>query len=251
MSEESGLLTGTDELAVAASSTAETPATVDRRTIERRVFGLAWPVIGENLLETLLHIVDTVLVAGLGVAAIAGVGTALQVMLFVLAALGALSIGSSVLVAQAVGARDFGRASELALQSVLWSALFSIPLAVAGVLLSEPVIGLFALEPDVARVAVSYMQVSMGTVVVLAQPFWAVLFVQSGAIRGTGDTRYPLLVNGTGIWLGVGIAALLLATVGGGLISVWAAFVITAPLSAALQWRGFRSRARVIAASQH
>src|SRR5689334_895884 len=45
-----------------------------------RVVGLAAPVIGENLLQTLLGVVDTILVAGLGAVALAGVGTALQVI---------------------------------------------------------------------------------------------------------------------------------------------------------------------------
>jgi MATE family multidrug resistance protein len=47
---------------------------------------MAWPVIGENFLQTMLGIVDTLLVAQLGAIAIAGVGSALQVMFFVIAA---------------------------------------------------------------------------------------------------------------------------------------------------------------------
>src|SRR5215216_3815969 len=74
------------------------------REIRKRVFGLAGPVIGENFLETLLGIVDTLLVSGLGAVAIAGVGSALQVMFFMISALSALAIGSAVLVAQAIGA---------------------------------------------------------------------------------------------------------------------------------------------------
>src|SRR5829696_3852262 len=72
--------------------------------LRRRVLGLAWPVIGENMLETSLDIVNTILVAGLGAASLAGVGSGLQIMFFVLATLAALSVGSSILVAQAVGA---------------------------------------------------------------------------------------------------------------------------------------------------
>jgi MATE family multidrug resistance protein len=60
--------------------------------------------MGENLLETLLGIVDTALVAHLGASATAGVGSAQQIMWFLLGALSALSIGSSVLVVQAIGA---------------------------------------------------------------------------------------------------------------------------------------------------
>src|SRR5512143_2839484 len=74
------------------------------RELHKRVLGLAWPVIGENILETLLGIIDTLLVAGLGAVAIAGVGSALQVMFFLISTLSALAIGSSVLVAQAIGA---------------------------------------------------------------------------------------------------------------------------------------------------
>ena len=82
--------------------------------MQRRVFGLAWPVIGENMLETLLGVVDTLLVGLLGAAALAGVGSALQVMFFLISALSALGVGSSVLVAQAVGAKDTAQAGGVA-----------------------------------------------------------------------------------------------------------------------------------------
>ncbi|MBX0327780.1 MATE family efflux transporter, partial [Oscillochloris sp. ZM17-4] len=64
--------------------------------LRRRVMNLAAPVIGENLLQTLLGVVDTILVAGLGAVALAGVGTALQVIFVITAALSALSVGASV-----------------------------------------------------------------------------------------------------------------------------------------------------------
>jgi multidrug resistance protein, MATE family len=48
--------------AVAETPTAKASA---QPSLQRRVVGLAGPVIGENLLETMLGIVDTVLVARL------------------------------------------------------------------------------------------------------------------------------------------------------------------------------------------
>src|SRR3954449_6288424 len=134
----------------------------EARALRRRVWGLAAPVIGENCLETLLGIVDTLLVAGLGAVAIAGVGSALQIMFFLISALSALAIGSSVLVAQAVGAGDTAYAGRLGRQSLIWSVLFSIPLSVGGWLLSKPIIGLFGLEPQVAAIGTEYLQVTMG-----------------------------------------------------------------------------------------
>lgn len=73
----------------------------------------------------------------------------------------------------------------------------------------------------------------------LAQPFWGVLFVQAGALRGSGDTAYPLRVSGSLIWLSVGLAAAA-ATAGGGLTTVWAAFLLASRLIALLMWRRFQ-----------
>jgi putative MATE family efflux protein len=162
---------------------------------------MAWPVIGENFLETFLGIVDTLLVAQLGADAVAGVGGALQVMFFVIAALSAMAIGSAVLVAQAVGARNVQRAGELAGQSLIWSVLLSIPMALGGVVLAGPIIGWFGLEPAVAEVAVGYLQVTMGTVVVLIA-----LFIGGGALRGAGDSRTPMVVTAIANVINIGLA---------------------------------------------
>lgn len=193
--------------------------------VRKRVFGLAAPVIGENLLETLLGIVDTLLVAGLGTVAIAGVGTGQQTMYFVLAALSALSVGSSVLVAQAVGARDLARAGRLARQSLVWSAVLSIPLALAGVVLAVPIIGVFGLQPDVADIAVGYFRVTMGTVVVLVA-----LIIGGGVLRGAGDGRTPMKVTALANVVNVVLSwALIYGHLGmpalGAVGSAWATFI--------------------------
>jgi len=105
----------------------------DARALRRRVLGLAGPIIGENFLETLLGIIDTWLVAGLGAVALAGVGSALQVMFLLIAALSALAVGSAVLVAQAVGAQNMLRAGQLGRQSLLWSVVPGVALSWAHV----------------------------------------------------------------------------------------------------------------------
>ena len=213
----------------------------EARELRRRVWALAGPVIGENFLETLLGIVDTLLVAGLGAVALAGVGSALQVMFFLISALSALAIGSSVLVAQAVGAGDTARASRLGRQSLIWSVLFSIPLSVGGFLLSGPIIGFFGLEPQVAQIGVQYMQVTMGTVVVLVA-----LFIGSGVLRGAGDSRTPLRVTALANLVNVVLAyGLITGHFGlpalGPVGSAWATFLargLALILLLAALWRG-------------
>ncbi len=208
-----------------------------------RVLGLAWPVIAENILETMLGVVDTALVARLGPAATAGVGSALQVMFFLISALSALSIGSSVLVAQAVGGHDMRRASQYANQSIVWSVLISIPVAIAGYFLASPVLGLFRLEPEVHKIATEYLQVTMATIVVMI-----VLFIGRGVLRGAGDTRTPMIVTGIANVINIGLAyGLIYGHWGlpalGAVGSAWATFVaraIAAILLLIVLWRGSR-----------
>jgi MATE family multidrug resistance protein len=209
--------------------------------LRRRVLGLAWPVIGENLLETLLGIVDTALVAGLGTAAIAGVGTGLQIMFFLLAALSALSVGSSILVAQAIGALDSERASRIARQSLVWSVLLSVPLALIGLCLAHPLIHLFGLAPEVTRIGADYFRVTMGTVVVLVA-----LIIGGGVLRGAGDSRTPMVVTAIANVLNVALAYGLIYGHGGlpalGAVgSAWATFFARAVALALLLhalWKG-------------
>jgi putative MATE family efflux protein len=209
--------------------------------MRRRVLALAWPVIGQNLLETMLGIVDTALVAKLGASATAGVGSAQQVMFFLLSALSALSIGSAVLVAQAVGAGDTGRASRLARQSLIWSALTSIPVAFAGLLFSGSIMSIFQLEPEVTAIGTQYLQVTVGTVVVLV-----LLLIGGGVLRGTGDSRTPMVVSAIANVVNVALAwGLIYGELGlpalGAVGSAWATFLarsLALVLMLAVLWRG-------------
>lgn len=165
------------------SAVADTP-------IRRRVFNLAWPVIGENFLETMLGIVDTWFVAFLGAVALAGVGAATQLMFFVISALSAVAVGSAVLVAQAVGARSLEQAGRLAKQSLVWSVFISLPLVLVGIFAAEQLIGMFGMEPAVNEIGKAYLQVTMGTVFVLV-----LRFIAGGVLRGAGDSRTPMLLT--------------------------------------------------------
>jgi putative MATE family efflux protein len=214
---------------------------IEPRALRRRVLRLAGPIIGENFLETLLGVIDTWLVAALGAVALAGVGSALQVMFLLIAALSALAVGSAVLVAQAVGAGDLLRAGRLGRQSLIWSAIFSIPLAIGGLLLSAPLIGIFGLEPEVARVGTQYLHVTMGTVVVLIG-----LFIGGGVLRGAGDSRTPMLVTAFANVINVVLAyGMIYGHFGlpalGAVGSAWATFIargLALALLVAALWRG-------------
>ncbi|WP_322821429.1 MATE family efflux transporter [Chloroflexus sp.] len=158
--------------------------------LEKRVLRLAWPVIGENLLQTMLGVVDTILVASLGAVALAGVGAALQVIYVTTGALSALSVGVAVLVAQAYGGGRLKDASFLVRQGLLWSVLIGLPVTAIGLPLTPTLIGLFGLAPDVSQVGIDYLAVTMSTITTLTM-----MFLIGGVLRGVGDTRTPMIIT--------------------------------------------------------
>jgi putative MATE family efflux protein len=216
-------------------------AAPDARRVRRRVFTLAAPVIGENLLQTLLGVVDTLLVAGLGAVALAGVGAALQVVFILLGGLSALSVGASVLVAQAVGARDTREASRLARQALIWSLLIAAPLTAIGLPLTPWLIGLFGLPPDVAGVAESYLAVNLGAVATIT-----LMLLASAVLRGAGDSRTPMLVTLLANVVNVALSwALIYGHMGlpalGAVGSAWGTVIsrgVGAAILVAVLWRG-------------
>jgi putative MATE family efflux protein len=154
---------------------------------QRRVLGLAVPIIGENLLQTLVGAVDTFMVARLGSASVAGIGTAVELVFFVIAALSAVGIGATVLVSQAIGAGDRERANRLARQALVWGVVLAIPVSVLGTLLAPSAIALFGTEPEVAAAATTYVEIVAATSVTLL-----LTFVCGAVLRGAGDSRTPL-----------------------------------------------------------
>src|SRR5215216_6444919 len=154
---------------------------------QRRVLTLATPIIGENLLQTMVGAVDTFMVARLGAAAIAGVGTGFEIVFFIISILSAIDIGATVLVSQAIGAGERHRADHLARQAIVWGLLLAVPVSVCMYLAAPSIIRLFGTAPDVAAAATTYLQITAATSVALF-----LSFVCGAVLRGAGDSRTPL-----------------------------------------------------------
>jgi putative MATE family efflux protein len=151
---------------------------------------LAWPVIGEQLLQTLVGVVDMALVGRLGPSAVAGVGTANQLLQVAISALGAVSVGTTVLVARATGAREPRHAGLVTAQSLLAGLVLGIVLVFAGFGLARPLIQMLGPEASVVDLGVEYLQI-----VSISLPALVMMLVAGGALRGTGDTRTPLTAS--------------------------------------------------------
>jgi putative MATE family efflux protein len=208
-------------------------------SVARRVLALGVPASVEQILMASAFLVLTILVAGLGTDTLAAQRISMSALSFSFLPGIGFGIAATALVGQSVGAGRPGAAAGVAAVATTWAVIWMSAIGALVFAFAVPIMRLFTADPGVVRIGADGLRV-----VALAQPFWAVGMAQSGALRGTGDTRFPLIIGAAGIWSAVLVAWLGLRLAGGGLATVWAAFLVTSPITAFLTWRRFRGRLR-------
>src|SRR5579859_1436242 len=93
---------------------------------------MAIPIFAGMVFQTLYFLVDLYFVAGLGDAALAGVGSAGNVTMLIIALTQMLGVGTVALVAHAAGRKDQPEANLVFNQSVLLSAILGLLTLLAG-----------------------------------------------------------------------------------------------------------------------
>jgi putative MATE family efflux protein len=155
------------------------------------IIKLALPAVGENLLNTMVVVVEGILVGWLRDAdALAAVGLGGFFVFLINSLFMALSIGATALVARAWGARDYERARDAAGQ-VLLLAFGTALLAVALVSpLADELFVLMGAEERVVVLGSLYLRLILSTAF-----FGFPLMVLNGIMRGSGDTRTPMRIT--------------------------------------------------------
>lgn len=172
-------------------------ATVDEIELspeeERRpgIWQLALPSILGNLSFTIVAMVQTKFVGELGAQALAAVGAGQRVFFAMQAILMAVSVGTTALVARAWGARDYQEASRVTMASLVLAGVFSLAVAVLGVLFAYQVAGVFGLDPQTLHMAAVNIRW-----LCLFNLAFAVNFILGAALRASGDAWSPLWISG-------------------------------------------------------
>ena len=155
----------------------------------RQTVRLAIPAVLENLSTSIIFLVDALMVATLGPAALAAVGLVGVIMWRLRTMGGILQIGTTAMVARRWGENNTKAACVLFAHSALLGLLIGL-----GCLFLHPMAGgIFSLlnaEGDVLAFSVLYFQV-----VILAFPLRLASTNMGAAIRAAGDTRTPMVTT--------------------------------------------------------
>jgi len=153
-----------------------------------KVISLAWPASVEQLIGNSIVFADILFLARLGSDAIAGVGICATLIFAFVAIFNAVAIAATTVVAQAKGAGAPGLLEKGAAQSILLAVALGVVSGSAGVLLARPTMQLMGAVGAVEDYGVAYMRP-----VLLASPLYAFALTGGGILRGTGDTRTPMV----------------------------------------------------------
>jgi putative MATE family efflux protein len=181
----------------------------------------------------------TRIIASLGTTALAAHGVTLAIQSLTFNVGFALSIATSALVGQSLGAQRPDLAEKATYVTMRYSLLFMIGLGVVLMTLGGPITDIFVGGENADEVVDIGRQLLF--VFAFAMPALAVSLALSGALRGAGDTRAVLLIMAGTTWIVRLVPAYLLAiTFGLGVPGAWLAAVLDINTRALLMFLRFR-----------
>lgn len=146
------------------------------------------------------------------------------------------ALAATTLVGQALGAGEPDAAQQRGYSAYKMGAGLMGAVGVLFMVFPSQIVGFFTNDPEV--IAAGSLPLRM---VGLIQPLLAANMIFGGALRGAGDTRYPMLVTGLGIYLArLPLAYALAHVVGWGLPGAWGAILLDFTLRGMFNYLRFR-----------
>jgi len=158
-------------------------------SIYQNIWMLALPMMIGNFLHTAFNVVDMIFIGKLGPEAIAAISLCGMILMLIITLLVGIGIGTTAIVARHIGAKDYAKANEVALQSILFGTLVTLSITVAGYFLSETLLKLFGAETSVVQLGTVYLRITfLGSITMF------ILFGGAAILRGAGDAHTPMFI---------------------------------------------------------
>ena len=161
------------------------------------IMRIAWPSLVEQLLTSLVSMADMIMVGSMinGDDAIAAVSLANQPKFIYISLMIALNVGVTAAVARDRGAGMHDKATDTLRQGLVMSLGVCIFASIAGFFTAVPLVSFMAnggLSADIEAMSVDYLRIQMlgFTTMGLGATFTA-------ALRGTGNSKLPMIYNMT------------------------------------------------------
>jgi putative MATE family efflux protein len=184
----------------------------------KRLARVGGPIGLQWLLDMGSFIVFSALIARMGIAELAGHEAALRLMHLSFMPVYGLSIASTTLVGQYIGAKEMPYAVKSGRSSLRMGFLYTLFIGLVFMIFPDKLVALINSDPDVVRLGTSIVRLAA-----IFQVSDGLGIVSNGCLRGAGDTRWAMFI-------GIGYAWFMflpLAYIGGfilkgGAVGAWA-----------------------------
>ena len=193
-----------------------TPIEPDLRRI-RRLIALGLPAGLQITLEIGVFTVATALIGRLGAVPLASHQIAMNTIAFTYMIPLGISSAAAVRVGQALGRKDPNGAADAGGTAIVFGAAFMSLAAIALVVFPRWIARIFTPDEAVIRTAINLLAAGAAF-----QLFDGIQTVATGALRGAGDTRTPMVCHLAAYWfIGLPLGAWLCFRRGWGAIGLW------------------------------
>ena len=195
-----------------------------------KIIQFALPLMLSGILQLLYNAADIIVVGRFsGSEALAAVSSTSSLINLIVNLFAGLSTGTSVALAQYLGARNHREASETVHTSIALSLIFGVILAVIGSVVSKPILTAMDSPEDVLPMSAEYLRIYF-----LGSPANLLYNYGSAIMRTSGDTRRPLYFLTTSGIINVVLNLILVIQFDMGVAGVAIATIVSQYISAVL-----------------
>lgn len=197
---------------------------VDKKNLmfsNKALFALLLPIVVEQMLNSFMGMVDTMMVSNVGSEVISGVSLVDSLNNLIVQLFSALAAGAAIVCSQYIGRKDRDGARKSAEQVIFTVAFISVTVTVFGIIFRESLLSAIfgKVDSEVMSNALTYFFFTA-----LSYPFLALFSAGSAIFRSCGNSRYPMVISvisnviniaGNAIFLfgfGIGVAGAAIST---------------------------------------
>ncbi|MCZ8520417.1 MULTISPECIES: MATE family efflux transporter [Paenibacillus] len=154
------------------------------------LFAVTWPIFVDSVLRMMLGTADVYMLSRISDQVTGAVGLANEIIVFCILMFGFVGIGTSVAVAQFLGAGRKEEASRISALAITINLIFGVIISLSLVVFGEPLMRLMNLAPEQTAIAKQYLTI-------IGSFIWveALSYAISSVIRSNGHTREIMFVT--------------------------------------------------------
>jgi putative MATE family efflux protein len=208
------------------------------KTLFQQILKIGIPSSLEPVSVQVVTYVVTIFVVGLGTDVLATRTYVFNLTSLIISWSVAIGVGTLIIVAHAIGAKEFAKANRQIHASMLLSSLVCFGAVLILYLFANPILGYFTSNPEIIRLSKQILIVSL-----FWEPIRAINIILAYSLTSSGDARFSAF-SGIAIMFGLGIPLCYLMGnyFGLGLVGIWIALLMDEAIRASVYYARWRSR---------